>query len=112
MLLDPYIPDASSGHGWHLCNGTLQPLWTEEEEELTLPDSVINDIIAETDAAENTESNVPDNENDSNDDTDLIMNILILKKMTMTFGRWDVRSHALRTFLYFNALRRMFTSDQ
>ena len=71
---DPYIPDASSGHGWHLCNGTLQPLWTEEEEELTLPDSVINDIIAETDAAENTESNVPDNENDSNDDTDFYYN--------------------------------------
>ena len=37
---------------------------------MTLPDSVINDLIAETDMAETPESNVPDNENDSNDDTD------------------------------------------
>ena len=64
------MPEAKSGHGWHLCDGTLQPLWTEEEEELTLPDSVINDIITETETAENPESNVHDNENDSNDDTD------------------------------------------
>ena len=37
---------------------------------MTLPDSVINDLIAETDMAETPESNVPDNENDSNDDTE------------------------------------------
>ena len=66
----PYIPEVSSGYGWLLCDGTLQPLWTEGEEELTLPDSVINDLIAETAQAEIPESNVPDNENDSNDDTD------------------------------------------
>ena len=66
----PYIPEASSGHGWHLCDGTLQPLWTEEEEELTLPDSVINDLIAETDMTESPESYITDNKNDSDDDTD------------------------------------------
>ena len=51
----PDIPEANDGHE---CDGTLQPLWTEEEEELTLPVAVIIDIIAESDFNGGQESNI------------------------------------------------------
>ena len=63
----PDIPEANDGNGWHVCDGTLQPLWTEEDEKLTLPEAVINDIIAESDSIEGRESNVP---SDYDSDTD------------------------------------------
>ena len=44
----PDTPKANDGHGWHECDGKLRPLWTEEEEDLTLPGAVINDSIAES----------------------------------------------------------------
>ena len=61
------IPEANDGHGWHECDGTLQLLWTEEEEELTLPVAVIIDIIAESDFNGGQESNIP---SDYDSDTD------------------------------------------
>ena len=63
----PDIPEANDGHGRHVCDGTLQPLWTEEEVELTLLEAVINDIIIESDSTEDQESNVP---SDYDSDTD------------------------------------------
>ena len=63
----PDIPEANDGHGWYVCDGILQPLQTEEEEELTLPKNVINDIIAESDSIDGQESNVP---SDYDSDTD------------------------------------------
>ena len=76
----PDIPKANDRHGWHECDGKLQPLWTEKEEELTLPEAVINNIIAESDSIEGEEPNVPryydsdtdfyDSENDSDSEED------------------------------------------
>ena len=63
----PDIPEANDGHGWHECDGTLQLLWTEEEEELTLLVAVIIDIIAESDFNGGQESNIP---SDYDSDTD------------------------------------------
>ena len=57
----PDIPKANDEHGWHKCDGKQQPLWTEEEEELTLPEAVINDITAESDSIKGQEPNVPSN---------------------------------------------------
>ena len=41
----PHIPNPTEGHGWVINNGSLEPLWTEEEEELTLPQTVIDDLV-------------------------------------------------------------------
>ena len=57
----PYIPKSNDGNGWNECNETPQPLWTEEEEELGLPEAVINGIIAKSDSIKGQESNVPSN---------------------------------------------------
>ena len=45
---DQPVPDISqptAGHGWTMKNGVLEPLRTEEEEELTLPQAVIDDLL-------------------------------------------------------------------
>ena len=47
LLPSPDIPNPFEGHGWHISEGELQPLWTDEEEELILPDDVIEDILIE-----------------------------------------------------------------
>jgi len=41
----PDIPQPTEGHGWTMKNGVLEPLRTEEEEELTLPQAVIDDLL-------------------------------------------------------------------
>ena len=41
LLPSPGIPNPFEGHGWHISEGELQPLWTDEEEDLILPDDVI-----------------------------------------------------------------------
>ena len=43
----PDVPDAADGHGWEWRDGFLQPLWTAEEEELVLPDAVIQELFDE-----------------------------------------------------------------
>ena len=42
----PDIPPPTDGHLWLMHSGVLEPLWTEEEEELTLPQAVIDDLLA------------------------------------------------------------------
>ena len=42
----------------------LQPLWTEEEEELQLPESIIDDSIRETQSTD-------DEDSENSDDTDI-----------------------------------------
>ena len=54
------IPNASEGHGWHVSDGILQPLWTEEVEELTLPESVIDDLVRESERNEDDQSESED----------------------------------------------------
>jgi len=39
------IPQPTEGHGWTIKNGVLEPLWTDEEEKLTLPRYVIDDLL-------------------------------------------------------------------
>ena len=41
----PDIPEPTHGHGWVRNNGILEPLWTEEEEELVLPQDVIDGLL-------------------------------------------------------------------
>ena len=54
------IPNASEGHGWHVSDGILQPLWTDEVEELTLPESVIDDLVRESERNEDDQSESED----------------------------------------------------
>jgi len=39
------IPLPTEGHGWTMKNEVLEPLWAEEEEELSLPQDVIDDLL-------------------------------------------------------------------
>ena len=41
----PDIPEPTQGRGWVLNNGILEALWTEEEEELVLPQDVIGRLL-------------------------------------------------------------------
>jgi len=41
----PDIPQPIEGRGWTMKNGVLEPLWTEEEEELTLPQDAIDNLL-------------------------------------------------------------------
>jgi len=41
----PDIPQPIEGHWWTMKNGVLEPLWTEEEEELTLPQDAIDNLL-------------------------------------------------------------------
>ena len=43
----PALPNAAEGHGWEQKEGYLQPLWTADEDELILPDSVVKDLQQE-----------------------------------------------------------------
>jgi len=40
----PDIPQHTEGHGWTMKNEVLEPLWAEEEE-LTVPRDVIDDLL-------------------------------------------------------------------
>ena len=64
----PDIPKPNEGHGWHLSKGMLQPLWTEEEEELQLPESIIDDSTRETQSTDDEDS---ENIDKNSDDTDI-----------------------------------------
>ena len=35
------------GHGWHINDGILQPLWISEEEELVLYQNIIESLLSE-----------------------------------------------------------------
>ena len=41
----PDIPQPTEGHGLTMKNDVLEPLWAEEEEELSLPQDVIDDLL-------------------------------------------------------------------
>jgi len=41
----PDIPQPTAGHGWTMKNGVLKPQWAEEEEELTLPQDAIDNLL-------------------------------------------------------------------
>ena len=51
----PHIPNPTEGHGWVVNNGSLEPLWTEEVEELTLPQSVIEDLVNDVPGSDDEE---------------------------------------------------------
>ena len=62
----PDIPNPTEGYGWILNNGILEPLWTEEEEELALPQTVIDKVL----------NDVPDAEEEENDQECVLQNSL------------------------------------
>jgi len=41
----PDIPQPIEGHRWTVKNEVLEPLWAEEEEQLSLPQDVIDDLL-------------------------------------------------------------------
>ena len=43
----PDVPDPTTGHGWKKDDGVLLPVWTKEEDELVLPQAVIDDIASD-----------------------------------------------------------------
>ena len=53
------VPDQACGHGWDIKGGAIQPLWTEEEDELTLPQSVIDDLLGEEQTDSDDEDSPP-----------------------------------------------------
>jgi len=41
----PEIPQTIEGHGWTMKNEVLEPLWAEEEEQLSLSHDVTDDLL-------------------------------------------------------------------
>ena len=63
----PDIPNPTEGYGWVLNNDILEPLWTEEEEEeLALPQTVIDKVL----------NDVPDAGEEENDQECVLQNSL------------------------------------
>ena len=59
---NPDVPDATEG--WGNRNGCLQPLWTENEDELVLPDSVVQDLLQEQTEEDNKADEADENLDD------------------------------------------------
>ena len=63
---DQPVPDTSNltdRYGWVLNNYILGPLWTEEEEELTLPQTVIDNLF----------NDVPDSDEEEENDRECVL---------------------------------------
>jgi hypothetical protein len=43
----PEVPSPTDGHGWVMNDGVLEPLWTAKEEELVLPQPIIDGLTDE-----------------------------------------------------------------
>ena len=56
------MPLPQHGHGWQVQDGVLQPIWTQEEEELVLPQDVIDELLNENPAPDEDQDEILDEE--------------------------------------------------
>ena len=58
----PDVPLPQHGQGWQVQDGVLQPIWTQEEEELVLPQDVIDELLNENPAPDEDQNEILDEE--------------------------------------------------
>jgi len=59
-IANPDLPDASDGHGWTMCDGTLEPLWFDGDvlpQQLT---DIVEESLTTSDDDSNSDDDVPD----------------------------------------------------
>ena len=53
----PDIPQPTEGHRWTMKNEVLEPSWAEEEDELSLPQDIIDDLLNDVHDSDEEEEN-------------------------------------------------------